>query len=449
MPNPTQRDLRADAGQLLIMGFDGTELTAELRSMLAEFQPGGVILFARNILSTTDGPRQTWELLRDCQKARRPNKRSTLTADPAPLYCCVDMEGGTVDRLKDVIAPAPSAADVFNAAAAPPALRGAAKASLRERKRLALFRTHGALIGRECCTLGFNVDFAPVFDLAFAPSRTVLTSRTVSDDPKQAILYAREFLRGLRDSHVLGCGKHFPGLGEANLDTHKELPSIDKSFKRLWDEDLAPYRALRRQMPFVMVAHASYPQVTHDTVPASLSKKWIAEILRKRIGYNGLIISDDLEMGGVLPLSRPAQQRRSPGTPAGLADYSAIGEAAVRTIEAGADIYLVCHKAEAVRAAYETVLRHAESNRRFAQRVHESATRIRRAKRNAGVGERRIPAPSEAVINRLRCAIWEFQEELRAASLEEHTDPERPAGNNKIADAQVSAKTRLGKRTRP
>ena len=277
---------------------------------------------------------------------------------------------------------------------------GHPSARQRDKQSRELFRKHGAIIGRECASLGFNVDFAPVFDLAFAPSRAVLGSRTVSDDPRQTIVYARQFLRGLRDAHVLGCGKHFPGLGEATLDTHKELPSIDKPWKRLWDEDLVPYRTLRREMPFVMVAHASYPAVTRDNTPASLSKKWITDILRGKIGYRGLIVSDDLEMGGVLAAAE-------------------IGEAAVRTIEAGADIYLVCHNEPAVRATYEAVLRRAEADRRFARRVQESAKRIRRAKRNAEFGERRVPAPSEAVVSRLRRAIWEFEEEIRAASLEE------------------------------
>ena len=100
------------------------------------------------------------------------------------------------------------------------------------------------MIGESCRALGFNTDFAPVVDLAFEASRTVMSSRAVSADPKQAVLYAREFLSGLRAADVLGSAKHFPGLGEANLDTHHELPSIDKSWKKLWAEDLYPYRTL-------------------------------------------------------------------------------------------------------------------------------------------------------------------------------------------------------------
>src|ERR1019366_2658832 len=141
--------------------------------------------------------------------------------------------------------------------------------------------------------------------------------RTTSADPKETIQYAREFLRGLSDCKILGCGKHFPGLGEANLDSHNALPVIDKPWKRLWNEDLLPYRELRRDLPFVMVAHAAYPQVTGDRTPASLSNKWMSEVLRKKIGYRGLIITDDLEMGGVLAAA-------------------SIEDAAVETLRAGA-----------------------------------------------------------------------------------------------------------------
>src|SRR6202043_1725234 len=107
---------------------------------------------------------------------------------------------------------------------------------------------------------------------------------------------------GLDDAEVLGCGKHFPGLGEATLDTHHELPSVKKPLRKLWEQDLVPYRSLslRRELPFVMVSHAAFPAVTKERIPASLSKKWITDILRKKIGYRGLICSDDLEMGGVL-----------------------------------------------------------------------------------------------------------------------------------------------------
>src|SRR5258708_11470202 len=127
-----------------------------------------------------------------------------------------------------------------------------------------------------------------------------MSSRACSTDPKAVVLYGREFLAGLRAAGVIGAGKHFAGLGEGNLDSHHDLPVIKKSFNNLWDADLVPYRVMKRDLPMVMVNHANYPAVTKDKLPASLSKKWITDVLRRRIGYRGLIASDDLEMGGVL-----------------------------------------------------------------------------------------------------------------------------------------------------
>ncbi len=354
-------DLRTQVGQLLIMGYDGAEISPRLRSTLSTLQPGGIILFKRNIAAA----RQTWELLRESQKCIS-----------APAFLCVDMEGGTVDRLKDVIAPAPSVADI---------VAGGNKK---------LFRLHGRVIGDECRLLGFNVDFAPVVDLGLEASRTVLTSRTASADPKKVVTYAREFLRGLKDAHVLGCGKHFPGLGGANLDTHKELPSIATPAARLMKEDLHPYRELHRQMPFIMVGHAAYPAVTRDKTPASISRKWIMDILRKRLGYRGLVLCDDLEMGGV--------QAAAP-----------IEQAAVETLRAGADIFMACHKEEIVWRAYQAVLREAERDRRFASLVAEKARRILAFKNRARELKRRAPAPTDHTVDRLRRELWELSEEAR------------------------------------
>ena len=196
MPRANRRfDPERSLGQLLIIGFDGTEMSPRLASLLTRLQPAGVILFARNIT----GAEQTYKLLKDCQ-----------ACVSTPLFTCVDLEGGRVDRFRNVIGSAPSAADVF---------------ATGDRK---LFRKHGKVIGESCRALGFNTDFAPVVDLAFEASRTVMSSRAVSADPKQAVIYAREFLAGLRSAKVVGAAKHFPGLGEANLDTHHELPSCEQ-----------------------------------------------------------------------------------------------------------------------------------------------------------------------------------------------------------------------------
>jgi beta-N-acetylhexosaminidase len=350
--------LSRQVGQLLIMGFDGLAVDSRLLTTLASLQPGGVILFARNIVE----PVQTWTLLRDAQ----------LTTQ-VPMFLCVDLEGGTVDRLRKVIAPAPALKDVFTT--------GEPK----------LFRMHGNILGLESRGLGFNTDFAPVLDLRFESSLCVLSTRTASDDPRQVIAYAREFLAGLEAAHVLGCGKHFPGLGEANLDTHRELPAIDKPLKRLWSEDLLPYRELRNRLPFVMVAHAAYPQVTKDNVPASLSKKWISEILRKRIGYRGLIVSDDLEMGGVLAAG-------------------SIEDVAVGTLRAGADMFLVCRNLELVWRAYEAVLREAERDRRFRTQVERAAGRVLAFKRRSKALQSFAAEPKAKTVGKLKQIVEEFSQ---------------------------------------
>ena len=136
-----------------------------------------------------------------------------------------------------------------------------------------------------------------------------------------------------------------------------DLPSIAKPWKRLWNEDLLPYRELHRELPFVMVAHAAYPEVTGDQTPASLSKKWMSDILRKKIGYRGLIITDDLDMGGVLAAA-------------------SIEDAAVETLRAGADMFLVCQKEESVWRAFEAVYKQAESDGKFARLVSEKSQRV-------------------------------------------------------------------------
>ena len=358
-------DLHRDIGQLLIIGFDGTEMSSGLADLLSRIQPAGVILFARNIT----GGEQTYNLLKECQ-----------ACVSTPLFTAVDMEGGRVDRFRNINGSSPSAADVF---------------ATGDRK---LFRKHGRVIGESCRTLGFNTDFAPVVDLAFEPSKTVMSSRAVSADPKQAVLYAREFLKGLRAARVIGSAKHFPGLGEANLDTHQDLPSINKPWKKLWAEDLYPYRTLRRELPMVLIGHANYPAITHDDSPASLSRKWITDVLRKKIGYRGLVVSDDLEMGGVLKAA-PIEQ------------------ATVEHIRAGGDLCLICHIEEYVTRSYEALIQEAESNRKFARRVRESAARVLAFKKKSPELKRRAPAPTAAKLERLSRQVWELGEQVRLAKL--------------------------------
>jgi beta-N-acetylhexosaminidase len=355
----------AEIGQLLIIGFDGTEVSPGIASLLRRLQPAGVVLFARNLT----GASQTHKLLRDC--------RALVSR---PLFCCVDLEGGKVDRLRNVIGPAPAPAEVF---------------ATGDRR---LFRRHGRVIGDSCRAMGFNVDFAPCLDLAFEASRSVMSSRAVSADPRQTVLYAREFLRGLRDAGVSGCGKHFPGLGEGNLDSHHELPVIEKSWKRIWAQDLYPYRTLHRQLPIIVISHAAYPAVSGDRTPASLSRIWITDVLRKQIAYRGLIVSDDLEMGGV--------QAALP-TP----------EAAVEHIRAGGDLALICHRSDYVEQAFEALLREQSRDPVFARRAGNSVRRVLAFKDKTAALVRRVTSPAPARLDNLSRQLWKFSEQVRLVTL--------------------------------
>jgi len=351
----------SNLGQLLVVGFDGTESSSQLRTLLRRIQPAGVILFARNIVAAG----QTRRLLKDCQ-----------SCVSTPLFTCVDMEGGLVDRFRKLLGPSPSAADVY---------------VTDDRK---LFRKHGKLIGECCCALGFNTDLSPVVDLAFKKSEKVLGSRAVSADPKEAVRYAREFLAGLRSAGVLGCLKHFPGLGEANLDTHRKLPQVSKAWKALWSEDLKPYRDLRREAPMVLVGHGAYQSVTKTRTPASLSSKWIDGILRRKIGYQGLVISDDLEMGAVLTAASTAH-------------------AAVEHIRAGGDLALICHAEGNVVGGYEALMKEAERDRAFARRCQQSIQRVLAFKKKSKEVKRNTVVPSQDKVEKLTRELWEFGEQVR------------------------------------
>ena len=316
--------LRQAAGSLLVVGLGGTELTSLERAWLRLIRPGGIILFKRNI---TDAA-QTRALL---------DEATGFCAPHAARF--VDVEGGTVNRLRDALAPIPSVSAV-----------AAAVLSLAEP---ALARTHGELIAQSVRAFGFNTTLAPVVDLALPEAAEVLGSRTASPDPAVVIAYARQFLSGLAAHGVSGCGKHFPGLGGASGDTHFLTPSIGRSTRQM-EADLAPYRELHAQMPIVMTNHAAYPATPGKQTPASASRYWITKILRERIGYRGLILSDDLEMGGILK-------------------FMPIEEAAIEAFRAGSDLVEICHSAELILRTYEALLTEAERSAAFRALLLERA----------------------------------------------------------------------------
>lgn len=357
-------ELRHRVGSLLIVGVEAASLTATEAAWLRGLQPGGLILFRRNI----EAPKQVHSLFKHAS--------SILTQ---PFFRCIDLEGGTVDRLRDLIGATPSAAEV--------AATGDSK----------LFLEHGAFIGRTLHTFGFNVDLAPVLDLALPSSLHVLGTRAVSADPVIVVEYASQFLAGLARHNVLGCAKHFPGLGGGTLDSHDATPHIKRTWNQIWEKDLAPYRALAPCLTFTMVNHAAYPKIERTT-PASLSHFWIHEVLRRKIGYRGLVISDDMEMGGVL-------------------NHTSLGEAAVAAVAAGTDVLEICHRADRVLETHEALLREAERSRAFAARIDAAARRVAQAKRNL-LRNDALPRPlSPAGLQKLKDVQNHLREKIATANL--------------------------------
>jgi beta-N-acetylhexosaminidase len=201
---------------------------------------------------------------------------------------------------------------------------------------------------------GFNCTLAPVLDLGLRESADVMGTRTAGATAEEVVEYARPFLAGLKRHGVTGCGKHFPGLGGGTLDSHKETPKIGRTWKQLWQNDLAPYRALRDEMPMAMVSHGAYPKTKGGKRPASVSRFWIAEVLRKRIGYKGIVLSDDMEMGGVL-------------------NAVPIEEAVVEAVRAGSDLVEICHQPALILRAYEGLVREGERSAGFRKILLERA----------------------------------------------------------------------------
>jgi beta-N-acetylhexosaminidase len=352
-------NLRHAAGSLLVVGLSGTELTGLERAWLNLVRPAGIILFRRNIAD----PKQTRALLQE----------ATGLSTPHSLRC-VDVEGGTVDRLRDALAPLPSAQAVALAAL--------------PQKNIALLYVYGELVARAVKAFGFNTTLAPVLDLALPASAKVMGTRAAAATADGVIEYARGFLAGLATQGVVGCGKHFPGLGAGTHDSHLETPSIDRSMRDLNREDLVPYRELRGELPMIMVNHAAYPATPGGNRPASASRYWITSVLRKRLGYRGIIFSDDLEMGGILK-------------------YMPIEEAVITAVRAGMDLIEICHSPELILRAYESLLHEAERSASFRNLLltHARQTAL---KRKALFSATASPSLSTRQFEALRARIHAF-----------------------------------------
>lgn len=332
-------------GQLFFIGLPSTEIDAETRVLLEEVSPGGICLFSRNVRRVEQVRELTDEL------------REILPVEP---IISVDQEGGLVDRLRRVVTPMPSARVI------------------RQHGDLAAARRLGSITGEILRMLGLNMNFAPTMEI-MSEERELLSnglfSRSFGRSPGEVLGYSMVYLRGLQSRGVLGCLKHFPGIGAGEVDSHEELPLVHLSHDELVAKDLAPYIELfvHRQdeddrVRAVMIGHGGYPKIDlkDETaggrlVPASINKNIVTKLLRDELGYKHLALTDDMEMGAITK-------------------HCPIEDAAKAAFEAGEDMILICSNVESVRKSYQAMLSAFRNNEFSIERLNESLLRIAEVK---------------------------------------------------------------------
>jgi beta-N-acetylhexosaminidase len=290
-------------GALLLTGVPGPALDSETAARLRRLQPGGYILFGRNIQS----PQQLRKLIDDLRDLSRDEPIITI-----------DQEGGRVSRLRLIGQEPPNAQ------------------ALRERNEPGLIQTHGRLTGEILRLFGFNLDLCPVLDISYDDQAdNSLKGRCWGRDAQQVISNAGIFNAALRREGILSCGKHFPGYGPASCDPHEHLPIIDKTAEQLASSDLLPYSALLHELDSVMTCHSHY--MAYDAQkprwPASLSHNICTRLLRHQLGFEGLAITDDLDMGAIL-------------------NEVSFEDSIKEALRAGNDMVMICHRLEMVELAH-------------------------------------------------------------------------------------------------
>jgi len=318
--------LEEKVGQLFFLGFQGRLPDYETRAILDVIRPGGFLILQRNIESFD----QIYEL-----------NKNLRTIFPIEPLLAVDQEGGRVDRLKHIFSAMPSMAEL--AAAGTAQMRIGAK-----------------LIASQLEVTGFNVNLAPVVDLDLTGS--IVAERAINRDPNEVARLASAFVDELSKRNVVACAKHFPGLGGARTDPHFVLPRVDRTKRELQQEDVLPFLRLLDEAPMIMVSHAHYPALGDEKpTPASLSGRVIDGFLRRKLGFDGIVIPDDLTMGAVTTLGL---------TP----------DLFLRAFEAGNDMLVFSQTTPLAEQAFKFIVRAARTSAVVRKRVDESVDRILRLK---------------------------------------------------------------------
>lgn len=361
--------LEEKVGQLLLVGFGGTQMDPTIATFLEEMKPGGVALFTRNI----DSPRQTVQLIRDVRMH-----------DPAgvPMFVAVDQEGGTVVRLKDYATVLPSAMAL-----------GAAN-------DVDLARRAGEALGKDLALFGFNMNLAPVLDVNSNPNNPVIGIRSFGEDPHAVAELGVAYVEGLQSAGILAVAKHFPGHGDTDSDSHYHLPVLPHDRARLDQVELLPFaRNFAEGLDAIMTAHIALPALggPEKDLPATLSERVLTTLLRDELGYQGLVMTDGLEMQGII-------QRFGSG------------EAAVRAVLAGADVVMVLWFPEKKREVRDSLIAAVQSGRLSKERLDGAVRRVLVAKARRGLFQTKL-APTDEALAQLSKADRSVVNEIAARAI--------------------------------
>jgi beta-N-acetylhexosaminidase len=321
--------LNEQIGQMMVSGFHGTSLDSQTEDLIVNHHVGGLILFERNF----ENPEQLTRLISDLQKL-------ALSTPPfIPLFISVDQEGGRVSRLQPHFTRFPT-----------PGCLGKARSE-------SLARRFGLALGREMRAVGINMDYAPVLDVNTNPKNPIIGTRAFSNTPEWAARLGVGFLNGFREAGVIAVGKHFPGHGDTSQDSHLTLPTVDRDAETLTSVELVPFQsAIDHGLDVIMTAHVIY-KAWDEKFPATFSVPILKNLLRGKLGFEGLIMSDDLEMKAV--------QDHIP-----YEDYPTLGT------EAGIDLFLICHDTDKVKALLKQMERDVSAGKIPQATIETSLQRI-------------------------------------------------------------------------
>ncbi len=332
--------IRPKLGQLMFIGIQGTALSREERRFIIENKIGGIVLFKRNYESFEQLHALTSEIYG--LKGDMP--------DQAPLFVGVDMEGGRVQRFKEPFTVWPAMRTLGDLDSPTLAFRVAES------------------LGRELRAAGVNVDFAPSVDVLTNSQNTVIGDRALGSDPERVAKIGSALVRGFVKSGILACAKHFPGHGNTSIDSHEDLPIETLDLDRLRAVELPPFkRAFRARLELVMTCHVRFSSIDPDH-PVTFSSKFINEVLRKELGYRGLVISDDLGMGA-------------------LTKHFKITEIPVKALAAGVNLLCYCNEPETPAIALEAIQKAIESKQLQASHLEKSLDAIQKLKKSKLAGQ--------------------------------------------------------------